>query len=201
MYNVICVTNRFLCREDFSQRLEKLAAARPKAIILREKDLTPSEYIALSRDAVKICRSYGTLCILHNFVEAAKELHTPLHLPLPKLMELSEKDKKELEFFGASCHCVSDALQAQAAGCKYITAGHIYDTDCKKGCAGRGEDFLRDICRAVSIPVYAIGGITADNIARVINCGAAGACVMSGAMTASDPQSYMEALIQKNDAR
>ena len=67
----------------------------------------------------------------------------------------------------------------------------VPDTDCKKGTPGRGLEFLRKICSSVSIPVYAIGGIHAGNIQNIRQCGAAGACVMSGIMTCKDVQKYM----------
>ena len=87
-----------------------------------------------------------------------------------------------------------------------MTAGHIFATDCKKGLPPRGLDFLKNVCDAVGIPVYAIGGIniassgdstasdapstydavrdiSVPRLARsLIECGAAGGCIMSGMM-------------------
>ncbi len=47
-------------------------------------------------------------------------------------------------------------------GASYLTAGHIYATDCKRGLPPRGLGFLKEVCREVSIPVYGIGGIKFD---------------------------------------
>ena len=47
------------------------------------------------------------------------------------------------------------------------------------------------VCRSVKIPVYAIGGISPENIAAVRAAGAKGACVMSGAMTCEDPAAFL----------
>ncbi len=79
-----------------------------------------------------------------------------------------------------------DAEEAQALGCTYITAGHIFQTDCKKGMPGRGAEFLQNVCNAVDIPVYAIGGIDSHNIALVRDTGADGACLMSSLMVTDD---------------
>ena len=68
-------------------------------------------------------------------------------------------------------------------GASYVTGGHIFATDCKKGVPPRGLDFLKAVCSSVNIPVYAIGGINGDNINSVLNAGASGACIMSGLMT------------------
>lgn len=88
--------------------------------------------------------------------------------------------------YGASCHSVEDALCAYKLGCDYITAGHVYITDCKKGLAPRGIDFLKKMCDSVPIPVYGIGGIDleSDKIDEVKQAGAKGACIMSGYMKA-----------------
>lgn len=86
---------------------------------------------------------------------------------------------------------MEDALEAESLGCTYITAGHIFETDCKKGLPGRGLAFLRNVCVSVSIPVYAIGGIHDGNIAAVRGAGAKGACIMSGLMQCEDVKEYL----------
>ena len=82
-------------------------------------------------------------------------------------------------------------MEAERLGATYVTAGHVYVTDCKKGLAPRGLDFLRNVCKSVSIPVYAIGGIQLDadthtiaqnQVAEIASCGAKGGCIMSGMM-------------------
>lgn len=83
---------------------------------------------------------------------------------------------------GVSVHSVEDARLAEQCGATYLTAGHVFVTDCKKGLAPRGLDFLHEVCSSVKIPVYAIGGINDKNAASCIREGAAGVCVMSGYM-------------------
>ena len=79
---------------------------------------------------------------------------------------------------------MEEAEEAQKLSATYLTAGHIYTTDCKKGLPPRGIDFLKEVCGAVTIPVYAIGGIHAGTgqIQEVIKCGASGGCIMSEMM-------------------
>lgn len=193
MCEVLCVTNRLLCKSDFLQRIDSLAKAKPKGIILREKDLSAVEYKSLAESVLEICDKYATPCILHSFADIAEELGAKaLHLPLPRLRELPSDKRSRFTTLGASCHSAQDAKEAEALGCTYITAGHVFDTDCKKGLPGRGLDFLRQVCESVSLPVYAIGGINEKNTAKVINAGAKGVCVMSGAMACGDPKEYLE---------
>ena len=195
MSDIFCITNRKLCEEDFMTRIEKIAKAKPAAIILREKDLPEKEYRSLAKEALKICRQHHIPCILHSFIHTAISLNADaIHLPLPLFLELSEEEKKHFSIIGVSCHSLEDALLAEKNGAAYITAGHIFETDCKKGLPGRGLAFLKQICQGISIPVYAIGGISAQNIAKIRQCGAKGACVMSGAMRCEDVQKYWESL-------
>lgn len=191
--DIWCVTNRTLCRENFLDRVEKLAAAHPAGIILREKDMNEEEYSVLAETVLKICKKYNTVCVIHSFTETAKKLNCKaFHVPLPVLRKMSDMDKKRFVILGASCHSLEDALEAERLGCTYITAGHIFNTDCKKGMPGRGFKFLQNICESVSIPVYAIGGIDEKNIEEIRTAKAAGACIMSSAMVCENPKEYLK---------
>lgn len=195
MYKIICITNRSLCGNNFLSRLEAVAAAHPDAVILREKDLPEAEYLRLAEKAKAICEKHQTPLILHSFPNAAKALnHTSIHLPMPKLRTLSDKERAYFSVLGASCHSVEEAKEAERLGCTYITAGNVFETDCKKGLPGKGVDFLREICESVNINVYALGGVSARNIAEVMRWGADGACVMSGFMQTENPEKFMEEL-------
>lgn len=195
MSDVICITNRALCNRDFFEQIEIIASEKPTTVILREKDLSENEYAELAEQVMKICKKYDVLCILHSFTETAIRLGADgLHLPLHLLRNMTENEKKYFPYIGTSCHSLADAIEAEKLGCTYLIAGHIYSTDCKKGVPPRGLDFLSDICKTVSIPVYAIGGIRQQNFHSVIEVGAKGGCIMSGLMKCENVHEYMEVL-------
>lgn len=195
MSDIICVTNRKLCEEDFLDRLRRIAECRPAGIMLREKDLSEEEYETLAARVMEICDENSTTCILHSFAGTAARLSAKaLHMPMNKLKAMTVEEKACFELIGASCHSAEEVACAQELGCGYVTAGHVFQTDCKRGLEPRGLDFLREACRAADIPVYAIGGVNAENIGSVIAAGAAGVCVMSGLMTCDDPKEYMRML-------
>ena len=195
MFDLLCVTNRLLCREDFLGRVERIAAHRPSGILLREKDLPEQDYEELATKVMARCKEREVPCILHGFPGVAlRRKSGALHLPLPTLRALSASERAEFPVLGASCHSPEEAAEAERLGCTYLTAGHVFATDCKKGVPGRGLDFLRRVCARVSVPVYAIGGISSRNIGAVREAGARGACVMSGIMTCEDVGAYLEGL-------
>lgn len=183
MCDVIAVSNRALC-SDFLGQLKKISGAGIP-IILREKDLSEAEYEKLAKQVMEFCPDV----ILHTFIDMAKKLrckriHLPMHI-------LRTADLTGFDIVGASTHSAEEAVEAQRLGASYVTAGHVFATDCKKGVSPRGLDFLKNVCEAVSIPVYAIGGITPDNARTVIDAGAAGVCVMSGLMKCGDVKAWI----------
>ena len=164
-------------------RIEEIAKAKPAAVLLREKDLTEAEYRALAERVLAICGAEQVPCILHSYVNAAMELNAKaLHAPLPILRQMTAGEKGAFRTLGASCHSVEEAMEAERLGCTYLTAGHIFETGCKQGLPGREIEILKEVCAAVAIPVWAIGGIHSGNIASVRAAGANAACVMSGPM-------------------
>lgn len=179
----LAVTNRKLCSRPFLEQIERICIRHPAGVILREKDLTEREYAFLAEKVQEITRHYQVPCIYHTWVEAAYEAGAEgIHLSFANLKKWAGSPL--LESFpktGVSIHAVEEAREAQRMGASYLTAGHIYATDCKKGLKPRGTDFLREVCRAVSIPVYAIGGIREDEkqMEEMKSCGAKGACMMS----------------------
>ena len=184
MYNkLICISNRALCSGNFTDRIRDILDMGIP-VILREKDLTESEYYDM---LVKIDRME---IIAHTFINAAKVFGCKkIHLPLP-LLETA--DISGFEVIGSSTHSVWQARRAEALGATYITAGHVFETDCKKGFAPHGTGLLSEIKKSVSIPVYALGGISPENAATAIEAGAYGAAVMSGFMKCGDPREYCD---------
>lgn len=183
--HIIAVTNRRLSVRPYLEQIERICSRHPRALLVREKDLTEEEYGRLAGSVYEICRKYHVLCIYHSFVHKAFEMGAKsVHLPLPLLKKAGQDPVlKSFEAVGASVHSAEEAREAVALGASYLTAGHIYTTDCKKGLPPRGLSFLQEVCRTADLPVYAIGGIhTEEQIAEVMAAGAAGACIMSGAM-------------------
>ena len=194
--NIICVTNRSLCEGEFLKRIENVASCGVKAIILREKDLSAEEYRNLAEKFVGICRKHKVEAVLHSFSDVAIELGVPvIHMSLEAFRKLDEEKKLAFKKIGVSCHSVDDALEAEMLGAAYVTFGHVFATDCKKGLEPRGVKALKKVCEAVKIPVYAIGGINIENIGLVFENGAGGVCVMSGFMKCEKVNDFMKKLV------
>lgn len=184
-FKIIAVSNRKLCERPFTEQIERVCQIKPEAIILREKDLSEEEYKILAERIMEICTQYQVTCILHTFWKTAAKLGcTSIHLPMAELRKLPEEEKKQFKEIGTSVHSVEEAEEAVNLGATYLTAGHIYATNCKKGVPPRGLGFLKEVCSKVKLPVYAIGGIRFDQEQweELKQAGAKGGCIMSGMM-------------------
>lgn len=158
------------------------------SIVLREKDLPENDYKALAEKVLKVCKENNTECILHTYYKTAIELNCKkIHLPL-HVLKSNPHISREFYEIGVSIHSVDEGIEAMNLGATYITAGHIFATNCKKDLPPRGLGFLSSVCNSVSIPAYGIGGISRENVKEVIKAGAAGICIMSGLMKCTDPK-------------
>lgn len=174
----ICVTNRSLCSGDFIETVEK-ACRTADMVILREKDLTESEYMKTAEKVKEVCRKNRVLFCINKFSDTAEKLGCDaLQLSYSDFMKYEKKGIRT----GVSVHSVEEAVLAEKSGADFLIAGHIFETSCKKGVPPRGIKFLTEIIKNVEMPVYAIGGINSDNESSVYECGASGVCIMSGYM-------------------
>jgi thiamine-phosphate pyrophosphorylase len=91
---------------------------------------------------------------------------------------------------GVSCHSLQEALAAEAAGANYILLGPIFATPSKLQYGPPlGLAKLREVTSQISIPVFALGGITLD---RVPPCRQNGAAGIAGIRIFQDADSVQE---------
>lgn len=96
---------------------------------------------------------------------------------------------------GLSVTTLPEAVAAQEQPVDYLGAGPVFATPTKSYAAAPiGVDGLAAICAASSLPVLAIGGLSAEHAPAVRRAGAAGVCVVSALCAADDPRSAAAAL-------
>ena len=194
------ISNRKLCEnENLEKQIEKIFSAYERkinlknfeivALTLREKDLNKNEYLKLIEKVYPICQKYKINLILHQNYDLNlddKYNIEGIHLSYSIFKSLNENIKAELikkyKRIGVSVHSLNEAKEVESLGASYVVAGHIFETDCKKGLEPRGLKFIKDLSSALSIPIFAIGGIDEKNSLSVINNGAFSICIMSTLM-------------------
>ncbi|MBQ4178867.1 MAG: thiamine phosphate synthase [Elusimicrobia bacterium] len=187
---IIGVTNRLLCRNDFFEQIEYICKQNLYALILREKDLDDKTYEEFAVKCNDICTKNNVLFFINTKINIAQKLKI-------KNVQVSFEDfitnKETLNSFdtvAVSVHSLSEALTVQkfveeTSQNIFLIAGHIFETDCKKGLQPRGIEFLKEICANVEIPVFAIGGINQNTIKQLKGINIEGVCLMSELMKKS----------------
>ena len=194
------ISNRKLCEnENLEKQIEKIFSAYKRKIILedfeivaltlREKDFNKNEYLNLVKKIYPICEKYRINLILHQNYDLnldEKYMVEGIHLSYDNFKSLNKNIREELikkyKRIGVSIHSLEEAREVESLGASYIVAGHIFETDCKKGLESRGLKFVENLSSILTIPIFAIGGIDEKNSQFVIDSGAFGVCMMSSLM-------------------
>lgn len=180
MKEKIAITNRHLCEGDFLAQVEKICQSHPHKLILREKDLSEAEYTALARAVLPIAEENGVKFTVHQFISVGIEMNHPsIHLPMAIFRTHIQEIRSAFTEITVSVHSLEEALEAEDLSADGVIFGHIFPTKCKENLKPRGLNALSALCEAVSIPVYALGGLTEENIPDVLACSVAGLCQMS----------------------
>jgi thiamine-phosphate pyrophosphorylase len=153
---------------------------------LRLKGVPTEELVARGRPFRDLCSEAGVTFVVNDDVEAALLLRADgVHLGRSDLG--AERALRAGLLLGLSATSVAEALAGEERGADYLGAGPIWETPSKADADPPiGPDGLAEICRAVSIPVVAIGGIDAGNAEECLHAGAAGVAVIRAAADARE---------------
>lgn len=182
--------------EEFLYRVEQALRGGVTLLQLREKNKSTREYIELAQKVHTIAKRYNVPLIIDDRVDVALAIDAEgVHvgaedMPVATTRKLLGEDK----IVGATSKTVPRAKEAYEQGADYLGVGAIYPTTTKVKTSLTSTDTLRDICRAVPIPVNAIGGLNKDNIDILAGIPIAGICVVSAIMKSDDPMKAAEEL-------
>jgi thiamine-phosphate pyrophosphorylase len=173
-------------------------AAGLRVFQYREKTLPQRDQYPTALALADLARATGTTFLVNDDIDLALVVNAHgVHLgqdDFPVADARRILGRKML--IGCSAHTIEQATAAEADGADYLGVGPVYASTTKMVRAPLGCDQLRTICRAVTIPVYAIGGITVDRCGEVLASGAKGVAVASGLIPAIGEQTaaFLKAL-------
>jgi thiamine-phosphate pyrophosphorylase len=157
---------------------------------LREKDRSTREYMDLAVATHEITARYGIPLIIDDRVDVALAIGAEgVHvgqsdMPVGIARKIMGPDK----IIGATTKTIPQALEAYEQGADYLGCGAIYPTTTHVKTVITPVETLKEIVKAVPVPVNAIGGLNKDNIFVLKGSGIAGICVVSAIMKAADPE-------------
>lgn len=170
-----------------------------RAVQLREKDLSGRELYALACELRQLTRQYGARLLINERLDIAMAVEADgVQLgvsTLPVSMARSLLGPQGL--IGYSAHSAPEAVQAAADGADFVTFGPVFFTPSK---AAYGEplgiELLRAACAELTIPVFALGGIRRENIARIMAAKSRGVALISAVSAAADPKTETTLLLK-----
>jgi thiamine-phosphate pyrophosphorylase len=197
-FDIYLVTDRRLTGgcEGLIRAVEGALEGGIKGVQLREKDLAGGELLELACRLRELTTSYGAKLIVNDRVDVALSAGADgVHLGQNSFGPGEARKLMKEALIGVSTHSLKEALEAQTGGADFITLGPVYQTPSKKEYGepiGLGP--LKEVTRALSIPVFAIGGIKKEGLKQVISSGAFGAAVISAVLGSSDVRRSSEEL-------
>jgi thiamine-phosphate pyrophosphorylase len=162
--------------------LHAAAEAGIRAIQLREKDLPPRQQYALATEAKSVLDPLGCRLIINDRADIACAAQaTGVHLGATGLSPKAARCCLPAgSLIGVSAHSLAEARFAEKLGADFITFSPIFATPSKLVYGEpQGVEALREVCRAVSLPVFALGGITPARIPTCLEAGAHGVAAIA----------------------
>jgi len=161
-----------------------------KGVLLREKDLPEKELLALAERARDLTRRNGVRLLISGRVDIAQAVGADgVHLGGSSLpVKAAREMVGDERYVAVSTHSLAEAIEAEEGGADFVTFGPVYYTPSKAGYGPPvGVEALEVVCRRLTIPVFALGGIGPDNVVEVMKAGAYGVAVISSVIGATDP--------------
>jgi len=191
------VTDRSrLGEKTLEDAVEEAISGGATMVQLREKDLNQEEFENEAERLKKVTQKYNIPLIINDNIDVALNTDADgIHIgqndiPVTEARKRLGKNK----ILGVSAQTVEQAIQAQKDGADYLGVGAVFTTISKADAAEVSLKTLKEICKAVSIPVVAIGGINEKNILELKGTGIDGVAVISAIFSSKDIYSSSKAL-------
>lgn len=184
-------------KAEFLRRVEEALKGGATILQLREKNKTTAEYIAIAEKVHDLTKKYDVPLIIDDRIDVALAVGAEgVHLGKEDMpIATARKILGDDFIIGATAKTVPWAMEAYEGGADYLGVGAIYPTTTKVKTVLTSTETLDAICKAVPIPVNAIGGLNKTNTDVLEGIGIAGICVVSAIMKSDDPKFETETLL------
>ncbi|MBS6955268.1 MAG: thiamine phosphate synthase [Enterocloster asparagiformis] len=183
------VTDRsWLNGRTLYDQVEEALAGGATLIQLREKELDREHFLEEARELKALCRRYGAPFVINDSVDIAAAVDADgVHVGQSDMAAGDVRFRLGPDkIIGVSAQTVDQALLAERSGADYLGVGAVFHTGTKRDATDVSYETLREICRAVKIPVVAIGGINRGNVEQLAGSGICGVAVVSAIFAQQD---------------
>lgn len=183
LFSLYAVTDRKWLRlgEHLSDKVEQAIQGGATIVQLREKDLEYESFLRQAQELKQVTQKYKIPLIVNDCVDIALAMDADgVHVGQSDMNVSLVREKLGADkILGVSAQTVAQAIAAEAAGADYLGVGAMFPTNSKGDAIEVTFETLKSICKAVEIPVVAIGGITLNNLNALKGTGIAGVAVIS----------------------
>ena len=169
------------------------------SIQLRERDLCARDLLTLAGEIQQLMDPHQGHLVINDRLDVALSLEAAgVHLRSNSLpVGVVRRLLSPLRLLGASAHSVEEAVTVEANGADYVVLGPVYDTPSKRMFGPPlGLTTVEDAARAVRVPIFAIGGVTAGRARELRRAGAFGVAVITAILCADDVDAATTALLE-----
>ncbi len=160
-------------------RLEAALAGGLRLVQVRDKTLPAAERQAFAAAVVERCHRFGARVLINDDAVLARAVAADgVHLSAAGLLAAS--DRPALPLLAASCHSAAELAQAEKLGCDFVVLGPVLATATHPEAACLGYAGLADLLEHYTLPVYALGGMTAATLTAAQAAGAHGIAALRG---------------------
>lgn len=189
--------DRVIAEGRVAERAARLASAAGPALAVhvRSRDLKGRALLALVREVQEACGDRGAWCVVNGRADVARAAGA--RAVVSGQDGLSVRDLRRVApalVIGRSVHDPAAAAREAAEGADFLIAGAVYDTASHPGRRGQGLGLVRDTA-AAGRPVVAIGGLTPERTAAVVEAGAWGVAAIRALWDAPDPADAARAFL------
>lgn len=183
------VTDRsWLKGETLYSQVEKALKGGATIVQLREKELDEETFLTEAKEIKALCREYSIPFLINDNVKIAIAMDADgVHVGQSDMEAGNVREKLgQDKIIGVSVQTVEQAILAQKKGADYLGVGAVFQTGTKTDADNVSYDTLKAICKAVTIPVVAIGGIGKHNVLQLSDSGICGVAVISALFAQAD---------------
>lgn len=177
-------TPSVICRE--------LCAGGADLIQIRAKNESAEWVRRCAEELLPITTAAGIHLVVNDHLDVAREIGASIcHLGQEDFFDagfthISQLHPASFPKIGLSSHAPDQARRAVSAGADYVAVGPVFPTGTKPGRAAVTLDYVRWASANLTVPWFAIGGITLENLDSVLEAGATRICVVSAILNAKD---------------
>ncbi len=191
------VTDRaWVGKQSLYEQVESALKGGVTCVQLREKELDDENFLKEAMEISVLCKEYGVPFFINDNVDIAIKCHADgIHVGQEDMeaAQVRKRVGKDM-MIGVSVHSVEEALEAVKNGADCLGVGAMFSTSTKTDVEVLSKDTLQDICKAVDIPVVAIGGINKSNISQLKGTGVDGVALVSAIFAADDIENECKTL-------